>query len=141
MRAASLCERRTLELCYDGPIPPHALGDLRCCPQHPFIVVGLSDRELELWVRLVRSNVKAEQHRLAERRARMLQIRSVITCPAADKSHALDLAQSEARWSLNQCKAARTEGHSLITEANRRARATRTLSHHMRTLKAMADLF
>lgn len=141
MHAASLCEQRTLELHYDGPIPPQALADLRSVAHHPFVVVGLSDRELELWVRLVRSNIKAEQRRLAERRARLQQIRSVITCQAADKSHALDLAHTEALWSLHQCRAARTEGQCLIAETKRRARATRTLSHHMRTLKAMADLF
>ena len=141
MRAISLCEHRTLELQYDGPIPPHALADLRSCPPRPFAYAGLTDRELELWVRLVRSNLKAEQRRLAERRQRLAQVRAVMTCDAGAKARAQALAYTEALWSLQQCVAARAEGKNLHAEAKRRTTAAHLLSYQVRTLKAMEALF
>jgi hypothetical protein len=133
----TLPELRLLELRYDGPIPPQALAELRASPPRPIAVVCLSDVEVKHWQKLAHANLKAEQRRLATRRAQLLAVRATFTVSAAHKAHARDLAQREAVWSLKQCIASRMEWRSLTHEVMRRAHASHTLAPYARTLEAL----
>ena len=130
-------ELRALELRCDGPIPPHALADARSCPPQPLALARLGDAELQRWAALADANLKAEQRRLSERRAKVLAVRSALTIDPSAKNYALGLARSEAQWSLTQCVAARLEAGVFRREMQRRACAAQHLRPQVRTLQAL----
>jgi hypothetical protein len=85
----------------------------------PALAVFSTDA-LRLWRDLARSNLKAEQRRLAARRARLVLVRAARLTNTDLKARALDLASREAAWALNECRAARAEWVALAGEMARR---------------------
>jgi hypothetical protein len=120
---ASLAECVLLEARYNGPIPSRALADLRACPPQPLSPATIAPAQLAAWRSEALSSLKLWQRRLAERRTRLVAVRTVHACPAAAKAHAIELLRAEVRYALR--------------EINRLRATVRILAAHTRTLSAI----
>jgi hypothetical protein len=122
-RAATLAECALLEARYNGPIPASALHDLRACPPQPLSAATLAPAQLAAWRTEALSSLKLWQRRLAERRTRLVAVRTLHACPPAAKEYTIELLRAEVRYALR--------------EINRLRAAARILMAHTRTLNAL----
>jgi hypothetical protein len=131
-RPATLAECALLEARYNGPIPATALHDLRACPPQPLSAATLAPAQLAAWRIEALNSLKLWQRRPAERRSRLVGVRTVQACPLAAKEYTIELLRAEVRYALREISRLRATVRILSHQEQHTV-----LKAHTRTLNAL----